>query len=133
MDDRIAAVLDIDGTPPTKAFEDVLEVPFMFIEDLIDYKNHSGYQKVHRRRARFCNSNKADAYRVMIGETKHNSFLDIHYHLAEQMEAKRSALNILNQTANYAHQFFDYGLKGLAMDLPEIQTDTLEIIRYPAE
>ena len=92
LDKRIKAVLDIDGTPPTAALESGMTVPFMFIEDLTDYENHEGYKKMHQRRAEFCEINSSESFRILIGGTNHNSFLDINYHSASDENEKGKSI-----------------------------------------
>jgi len=130
LDQRFDAILDIDGTPPTVALKQGINAPFMFIEDLTDYNNHVGYKKMHQRRSSFCEINAADSYRILIGETSHNSFLDINYHSAQSEAEKKKVLALLQKTANYMNQFFSHYLRGAKLDITEIQTDSLEVIKY---
>ena len=130
LDKRIKAVLNIDGTPPTAALESGITVPFMFIEDLTDYENHEGYKKMHQRRAEFCEINSSESFRILIGGTNHNSFLDINYHTASNESEKEKALDVLNQTTDYMLQFFNHYLKQDEISLGETKTDSLEIIKF---
>jgi len=130
LDKRIKAVLNIDGTPPTVAMENGLTVPFMFIEDLTDYKNHKGYKKMHKRRSDFCKLNTADSYRILIAETNHNSFLDINYHAAKNSSEKKKALDVLKKTQGYMLQFFNHYLKNKELNIKTTQSNSLEIIAY---
>jgi len=130
LDERFDVILDIDGTPPTIALKNGINAPFMFIEDLTDYKNHKGYKKMHQRRSSFCEINSADSYRILIGGINHNSFLDINYHTAQSSDEKKKVLELLRKTAQYIDQFFSHYLKGTELDLTEIKSDSLEIIKY---
>ena len=130
LDERFKAILNLDGTPPSIALKNGIKVPFMFIEDLTDYENHNGYKKMHKRRSSFCKINDTDSYRILIGETNHNSFLSINYHLTQNKEDKKIVLNVIQKTEQFMNQFFSHYLKSKEMNLQEIKTDSLEIIKY---
>ena len=129
LDDRFKAVIDIDGTPPTLAL-DGIEVPFMFIEDLPDYKNHDGYMKQYIRRNEFCKNVKGDAYRVLISGADHNSFLDINYYGAESEPDKQEALSVINETLKYITLFFNIYLNKENLDIEELNTNKLEVVKF---
>ncbi|MCB0724286.1 MAG: hypothetical protein KDC73_06250 [Ignavibacteriae bacterium] len=129
LDDRIKAVLDIDGTPPTVALKGI-NVPFMFIEDLPDYKNHDGFRKQFIRRSEFCKKVKGGAYRVLIGGADHNSFLDINYYSADNEPVKENALRIISETLDYMKTFFDIYLKGENLVINGKKSDSLEVIKF---
>ncbi|MFY0689287.1 MAG: hypothetical protein JXQ90_19105 [Cyclobacteriaceae bacterium] len=130
LDDRIKAVIDLDGTPPTFAFDQGLSVPFLFIEDLTDFQNHPGYAKLHQRRNNFCQFNKSDSWRILIAEANHNSFLDTHYFLENDIEAKRKALKFHQLTANFMSSFFDSHLNDRPILLEAIDSDTLKVLCF---
>ena len=130
MDARIKAVLNIDGTPPTERDQYSLGVPFMFIEDLTDYENHEGYAKQYHRREAFCKMVNADAYRVMLAGTDHNSFLDINLHLAETDEERAQVLKILQKTERFIEDFFCHYLQGEPLQLEDHKSDTLEVTTF---
>lgn len=129
-DARFSAVLDLDGTPPSIALRKGIKVPFMFIEDLIDYRNHIGYKKIHQRRRNFCKKNSADAYRIMLANTNHNSFLDINYHTARSNSQRQKALKVLQITLKYMQSFFDRYLKAQPFELKAQQTKEIEIFTF---
>ncbi len=130
LDPRFKAVLNLDGTPPSVALEEGIQQPFMFIEDLTDYKNHEGYAKMHQRRSDFCNKVGGDAYRILLAGINHNSFLDSHYYTAESEEEKASALKVLVQTEYYMQQFFDQYLQGETSEIKATTTEALEILTF---
>ena len=127
LDERIKAVLDIDGTPPSVALKLGLEVPFLFLEDLTDYRNHQGYQKLHQRRMAFCEKNLSDSYRVLIGGANHNSFLDVHLYTTKIKSEQQKAHKLLNQSCGYMATFFNHYLKKEPIALKAMQSDTLEV------
>lgn len=129
-DARFSAVLDVDGTPPSIALRKGIKVPFMFIEDLIDYRNHVGYKKVYQRRRNFCKKTSADAYRVMLANTNHNSFLDINYHTARSNSQRQKSLWVLQTTLKYMQGFFDRYLKAKKFELKAQQTKDIEIFTF---
>lgn len=118
LDSRFKAVVDLDGTPPSLALEQGLEVPFCFIEDLVDYKNHPGYKKQFERRSALCSKNKGQSFRIMLANIDHDSFMDIHYRFAQNEAEKRGALQILQLTADLMEQFFKAYLYGTNWDIP---------------
>lgn len=130
LDERFKAVLNIDGTPPSIALEQGMNVPFMFIEDLVDYENHVGYGKLHLRRNSLCEKNSRDAFRIMLAGTNHNSFLDIHYNLATLPAERTNALKVISTTATYMESFFNAYLADKALDLKPQKSDTLEVHIY---
>lgn len=130
LDDRIDAVIDLDGTPPSVALENGMAVPFLFIEDLIDYNHHKGYAKVHQRRNDFCALNRQESWRIMIGGIHHNSFLDINYALAEGQIEKEKAYKVLDHIGKYMENFFKAQFFAQPLNLQPVKTDSLEIIRF---
>lgn len=66
LDKRIKAVINLDGTPPSVALNSGIDIPYLFIEDLTNYKSHEGYAIQHKRRSDFCKLNRADSWRVLI-------------------------------------------------------------------
>ncbi len=130
LDDRIDVVADIDGTPPTVALTQGISVPFLFIEDLTDYNNHSGYAKLHARRNTFCERNHRESWRILMGGTSHNSFLDINYHLADTEYDKRQSWAVLKETANYLETFFSHHLSSKPLPWIEVHNDSLEILYF---
>lgn len=131
QDPRIHAVLNMDGTPPTAGMEQGLEVPFMYLEDLTDYKNHPGYRKQYDRRSSFCEKGKAAAFRVLMADINHNSFMDVNYFLSQDPEEKAKLEKDLQLFLHYLAGFFDHYLRGKPLDLPPVKTDTLEVIAFP--
>ena len=127
LDKRLKAIANIDGTPPYTALQNGIDVPFIFIEDLIDYKNNSGHNIIHIRRSNFCKLNRKESYRVLLANTNHNSFLDINYYLAETDNEKKEALNTLNNTAYYLSMFFNIYLNGKNLELNATVSDSLEV------
>ncbi len=130
LDDRIKAVVNIDGTPPSVALEKGISAPFLFIEDLTDYENHPGYAKLHTRRNDFCEKNISDSWRVLLAGTSHNSFLDINYFLANDDKGKLQAQKVLDQTFGYMESFFSAYLNARSLDLTSVKTDSVEIFRF---
>ncbi|MEM1321114.1 MAG: dienelactone hydrolase family protein [Bacteroidota bacterium] len=130
LDRRIKAVINLDGTPPTLALHNGIDVPFLFIEDLTDYENHQGYAKLHLRRNTFCERNRKESWRILIGDANHNSFLDLNYFLAEEGEEKIHAYHFLQQTEKYMRSFFDHHLRSMPLDITAMKSDSLEIIRF---
>ena len=130
IDPRVVAVSNLDGTPPTEVADKGIPVPFMFLEDLTDYKNHAGYKKQFDRRELFCRNGHADAYRILFDNINHNSFLDIHFRLARSSNEKQNALNFVNKSCEYLHSFFQAYLLDQSFVLEEIRTDTLEIFTF---
>ncbi|WP_273565854.1 alpha/beta hydrolase family protein [Maribacter halichondriae] len=130
LDDRFKAVIDLDGTPPSIALDNGIDVPFMFIEDLTDYENHEGYKKLHKRRNDFCEKIRADSFRILIGGINHNSFLDINYHMENNNHDKMRFLNTLQITEGYMANFYNHYLNGKDLNLKEMKIDSLEIIIF---
>ncbi|MFD2588685.1 alpha/beta hydrolase family protein [Croceitalea marina] len=130
LDDRIKAVVDIDGTPPTLALENGINAPFMFIEDLTDYENHEGYKKLHKRRNDFCELNKKDSWRILLVDTNHNSFLDSNYYLAQDGVQKKNSKKLLDKTSEYMSRFFEHLFFSETLNVEPIKTDSLEIILF---
>jgi dienelactone hydrolase len=133
LDDRIKAVLNLDGTPPSVALEQGIATPFMFIEDLTDYKHHTGYKKLHARRMRFCEKVRGDAYRVLLPETNHNSFLDIHYHVSDDPADQQKALDVLITTNKYVVFFFSKYLHEQPIFLPPTEETAIEVFTFKIE
>ena len=134
LDERIKAVIDLDGTPPTIALNEGIDVPFLFIEDLTDYRNHQGYAKLHKRRNDFCELNRDDAWRVLIGGFNHNSFLDTNYYLSDDENEIQQEEKNLNLVLDYMNKFFNSYLMDLEkMDLVSSHTDTLEVHKFSKE
>lgn len=129
-DERIDAVINLDGTPPSDALQQGLNVPFMFIEDLTDYKNHQGYAIQFKRRSDFCKKIAADAFRILIGGIDHQSFFDIHYQTAKGETARVKELKVLESINGYIKGFFDHYLFGNEMQINPIMSDSLEIIVF---
>ncbi|NNF33804.1 MAG: hypothetical protein HKN68_06830 [Saprospiraceae bacterium] len=130
LDDRIKAVIDLDGTPPSLALANGISAPFLFVEDLTDYENHQGYAKQHARRNDFCVKNKSESWRILMGGSSHSSFTDMGYIFGDDEQEKRQALKFLKLTSGYMHSFFSHHLKAEDMDLEEMKSDSLEIIYF---
>jgi len=131
LDNRIKSVIDLDGTPPTLALEYGIDVPFLFIEDLTDYRNHTGYAKMHERRSLFCERNKSDSWRVLIHGFNHNSFLDINYYFAEDPSEVKAEQENLNLVLDFMNGFLDHYLfNGDALPLQQTHSEKLEIIPF---
>ncbi|MDF1697891.1 MAG: hypothetical protein P1U56_18730 [Saprospiraceae bacterium] len=130
LDNRIQSVIDLDGTPPGIALNKGIDVKFLFLEDLTDYKNHQGYAKMHQRRSDFCALNRKDSWRILIGESNHNSFLDTNYFLAENEESKKKSLQFLTQSAQYMSGFYKAQFYGIPFPVKPSESDSLEIIHF---
>lgn len=130
LDNRIKAVVDIDGTPPSVALENGIDVPYMFIEDLTDYKNHVGYIKLHKRRNDFCKKNSANSYRVLFANTNHNSFLDLNYHLETDTIKKRKLLKVLDGSFLFMNNFFKSYLNEKDHNLNAYKSDSVEVFKF---
>ena len=105
-DERIKAVISLDGTPPSAVIEQGLSVPFLFLEDLTDYNNHQGYAKVHQRRKNFIQKNRSKAYRILYDNFNHNTFLDINVYLASQTSAKQTSLKKILKIVAHIYEGF---------------------------
>ena len=57
----------------------------------------------------------------------HNSFLDIHFHQAENKTEKEKALKPLQKTLDYMTVFFQTYLNGRKWELDEFRSDSLDI------
>ena len=130
LDKRFKAVVDLDGTPPSEGLQHGITQPFLFIEDLTDYKNHDGYHIQYERRSDFCKKGRADATRILIGGISHRSFIDINYHTASSLVEKRQAENVLALTTAYMIGFFKGALNGVSYSFEAMQSDSLEVIRF---
>lgn len=130
LDKRIKSVVNIDGTPPTKALNEGINVPFMLIEDLTDYKNHLGYSKVHKRRNDFCKINKEDSFRILLAETNHNSFLDINYRIEINLIRREQLGKPLKISRKYINYFFKTYLNDKNLSLREYRSDSLEVLVF---
>lgn len=130
LDERISAVIDLDGTPPVQALENGIKVPFMFIEDLTDYKNHEGYAIQYKRRADFCQKNEKESYRVIMEGIDHNSYLDIAYQTSTDENLKEFEKAKLDRFLSYMVPFFDSKLNGTTLDIQPLLSDSLEIIVF---
>lgn len=131
LDHRIKAVIDLDGTPPTIALTNGINVPFLFIEDLTDYKNHAGYAKMHQRRNDFCTQNKAPSWRILIKGFSHNSFLDSSYYLAEDSMTMAAEQEKLDLVLKHMNQFLAYYLLKLTTGtLTFITTEKEEVFTF---
>lgn len=134
LDDRIGAVINFDGTPPSVALAKGIDAPFLFIEDLTDYNNHIGYGKLHKRRNDFCTLNRSDSWRVLIDGFNHNSFLDINYYLAEDETNRLQEERNLNLTLKYMDTFLNtYLLHSSEDSLKPQLTDSLQIFEFPTQ
>lgn len=131
LDERIDAVLDLDGTAPSEVMEKGLSVPFAFIEDLTDYENHPGYAQMHNRRTAFCQQNTAGSTRILMAGTDHNSFLDINLHAAPNAADSSASAAILKQTSTYILDFFRAHLRDQPLTWLSQRSDSLEIIHFP--
>lgn len=130
MDDRIDAIVNIDGTPPSVALNEGIDIPSMFIEDLTDFENHDGYMKQYQRRKDFSEKNRNDAYRVMLAKADHNSFLDIHVHQVKNDKKKKEALKILQTSSKYMNMFFEKYLQNKPIEIGPIVSDSLRVEQY---
>lgn len=134
LDERVKAVIDLDGTPPSVALEQGIDAHFLFIEDLTDYNNHIGYGKLHKRRNDFCELNRSDSWRVLIGGFNHNSFLDINYYLAENETNRLQEERNLNLILKYMNSFLNtYLLKSKQDSLKPQLTDSLQIFEFRSQ
>lgn len=131
LDHRIKAVINLDGTPPSEVLEKGIRVPFLFIEDLTDYKNHPGYAKLHKRRSDLCRKNRADAWRILIKEFDHNSFLDINYYFSKNAEIQKQEKQNLDIVIAYMDYFLDTNFIDTVDEESKMpETNRVEIIRF---
>ncbi|MCB0706498.1 MAG: hypothetical protein KDC34_14375 [Saprospiraceae bacterium] len=131
LDKRIKVVINLDGTPPSVALNNGIDIPYLFIEDLTDYKNHEGYGIQYKRRSDFCELNRADSWRVLIKGFNHNSFLDVNYYLAENSSNAQSEKANLDKVISYMDDFLNHYLLGNnELTLVPIESENLEIIRF---
>lgn len=132
QDARISAVVNLDGTPPSVALENGIKGPFLFIEDLTDYDNHPGYQKLHQRRNTFCEKVEEASYRILITNINHDSFLDTNLHFGESADERMEAQDNLSQISSYIRRFLDHHLGPSGSPfLRPTQSDSLEILVFP--
>lgn len=130
MDPRIKVVVNMDGTPPTSALKGGIKAHFLFLEDLTDYKNHSGYRIQFDRRKDVCEKVKGHAYRILIDGAQHNSFTDIPYHAAENPEDREKAQKILMNSQRYLSEFFNHYLDGNQAPLDWKSEEGIEVFRF---
>ena len=131
LDKRIKVVINLDGTPPSVALNNGIDTPYLFIEDLTDYKNHEGYAIQYKRRSDFCELNRAESWRVLIKGFNHNSFLDINYYLAENATAAHSEKVNLDKIISYMDGFLNHFLlEDDELHITPIESDNLEIIKF---
>lgn len=131
LDSRIKTVINLDGTPPSVALNHGIDIPFLFIEDLTDYKNHEGYAIQYRRRNDFCKINRADSWRVLVKGLNHNSFLDINYYLEENQLKAQAEKAKLDKIIDFMDIFLDHYLLGNnELNLAPTESDDYEIIGF---
>ncbi len=131
LDKRIKVVINLDGTPPSIALNNGIDIPYLFIEDLTNYKNHEGYANQYKRRSDFCELNRAESWRVLIKGFNHNSFLDINYYLAENSSKAQSEKANLDKVISYMDDFLNHYLLGSdEFHIMPIESGNLEIIRF---
>lgn len=131
LDKRIKAVINLDGTPPSIALNNGMDIPYLFIEDLTDYKNHEGYAIQYKRRSDFCELNRADSWRILIKGFHHNSFLDVNYYLAEDAATAQSEKANLDKIISYMDDFLNHYLLGNdELHIVPIKSEDVEIIRF---
>lgn len=131
LDKRIKVVINLDGTPPSIALNNGIDIPYLFMEDLTDYKNHEGYAIQFKRRSDFCELNRADSWRVLIKGFNHNSFLDINYYLGENTSKAQSEKANLDKVINYMDDFLNHYLLGSdELHIMPIESENLEIIKF---
>lgn len=130
QDDRVKAVLNMDGTPPSEGQKNGINIPFMFLEDLTDYENHEGYKKQYDRRNDFCQKGSGDAYRILFAGINHQSFSDLSLHFASSDSSHQAAQAHLNAFASYVEQFFDAYLNGEKPNITAVKSDSLEVVVF---
>jgi len=130
LDNRILAVLNMDGTPPSVALNNGIDIPFMFLEDFTDYENHSGYKMQYDRRSDFCAKGNAIAYRILIEGINHNSFLDVDYYTAKDKNEQNDYEKRLSLFLEYMIIFYEHTLNREPIYLKDSKTDSLEIIVF---
>lgn len=131
LDDRIAALINMDGTPPSVALDRGVDVPFLFLEDLTDYENHPGYIKLHARRQGFCEKNTADSWRILFAGFHHNSFLDQGYYLGMTRAEQSRAGERLNWVYGYVSDFFNMALRQKdTFEYPTSKSDSVQVFRF---
>jgi len=131
LDKRIKVVINLDGTPPTIALNNGIDIPYLFIEDLTDYQNHEGYAIQYKRRSDFCKLNRADSWRVLIKGLNHNSFLDVNYFMATEKSKADKEKITLDRVIFYMEDFLNYYLIGHNdIKLAPTKSENLEIIQF---
>ena len=130
IDSRIDAVVNFDGTPSGIALELGMQRPFMFIEDMTDL-SMKGYEIQFDRRTSFCGQVEAEAYRVLLKHTNHQSFYDINLHEATSQQNRGKALRILNTAVAYMDDFFDQYVRGKVVSIVPLDTDSLKVMVIP--
>ena len=131
LDSRIKVVINMDGTPPSVGLNNGIDIPYLFIEDLTDYKNHEGYATLYKRRSDFCERNRADSWRVLIKGLNHNSFMDVNYYLAENEMTTQSEKTNLDSIISYMDNFLNHYLLGNEeLHMVSFESENLEIIRF---
>jgi len=131
LDKRIKAVINLDGTHPSIALNNGIDIAYLFIEDLTDYKNHEGYGIQYKPRSDFCELNRVDSWRVLIKGFNHNSLLDMKYYLAENTSEAQSEKANLDKVISYMDDFLNHYLLGNEeLNMESIESENLEIIRF---
>jgi dienelactone hydrolase len=104
---EIKAGINLDGFQFGDLYENELEVPFMFVSS-----NQEGNR--YLRALTFIENSKQDCYQVVLKEFSHDSFTDLKFITEgdkEVMELQRVLVK----------SFFDKYLKGLSIDLKELE------------
>lgn len=130
-DSQIKAVANLDGTPSTDALENGINVPYMYLEDLTDYRRHPGYKMQFERRDAFCRKTGGVAYRILFADTDHSSFYDYGYQLEPNTPFGLAQKQNLDDFEHYLEYFFDRHLLAERTSIQAQQSDSLEIFVYP--
>jgi dienelactone hydrolase len=131
LDDRIGALINMDGTPPSVALDRGVDVPYLFLEDLTDYENHPGYILLHARRQGFCERNTAASWRILFAGFHHNSFLDQGYYLGLSPAEQSRAEDRLNWIYGYVSDFFNMALRQKdTFDYATSTSDSVHVFRF---
>ncbi|MEM6343796.1 MAG: hypothetical protein AAF927_07940, partial [Bacteroidota bacterium] len=127
----IKAVANLDGTPTTASLASGIAVPFMYLEDLADYRRHPGYKLQFDRRDAFCARSGQPAYRVLFAGIDHASFYDYNYQFAKDSPNELVEKKTLDKFVLYLEHFFDRHILTENISIEASLTDSMEIYVYP--
>ncbi|MFK7924175.1 MAG: hypothetical protein AB8H47_19610 [Bacteroidia bacterium] len=127
----IKAVANLDGTPSSDALANGIGLPYLYLEDLTDYRQHDGYRMQFDRRDAFCRKGGSIAYRVLFAGIDHSSFYDYSYQLTPNTAEGIAQKEYLNGFISYLDRFFALHLSGEWTNIKAQQSDSLEVFVYP--